>query len=151
MKNLLLLLVVIVILIGCVEMSHSTYPRYKIETFNVIPSDLVEAYKEYTLELISTSSKDIRNNDDAYETLREADRLSRELFEVEVVGLRKEWNDSSEKDLFIVPKDFNDDEIRMFKVLELDSYTALSLSLLEIKERELVENKNRKQKEKEKN
>jgi hypothetical protein len=72
------------------------YPKYSLEKIDYIPDSLKSKHQEYTKELVRAASQHMTGGDyeDVDETIIQAKRTADELFQVSVIGLRKEINEN---------------------------------------------------------
>jgi hypothetical protein len=110
--------------LACVFASCSypkeNYPKYSLETIEYVPDSLKVEHRLWIKETIRAASQQMTGGDyeDVDATIRQAKWTADELFQVSIVGLRKEINDNYYDDLHLKPKELN-----LFENTVLDSLT----------------------------
>ena len=89
--------------------SDNEYPRYTLETIKYVPDSLKIEHRTWVTETIRAASQYMTGGDyeDVDVTIRQAKWTADELFQVGVVGLRKEIDDNYWNDLHLLPIDLN--------------------------------------------
>jgi hypothetical protein len=111
-------------LLGCVFVACSyqveTYPRYSLETIEYIPDTLKVEHRTWITETIRSASQHMTGGDyeDVDGTIRQAKWTADELFQVSIVGLRKEIDDNNYNDLRLKPTELNGYEIKVLDSLK---------------------------------
>lgn len=85
------------------------YPRYSLETIEYIPDTLKVKHRTWITETVRAASQHMTGGDyeDVYITIRQSKFTADELFEVSVVGLRKEIDENYFNDLHLKPEELN--------------------------------------------
>lgn len=110
-------------LLACVFASctypNERYPRYSLETIEYVPDSLKVEHRLWITETIRAASQHMTGGDyeDVDVTIRQAKWTADKLFELSVVGLRKEINDNYYDDLHLKPKDLKPFELTMLDSL----------------------------------
>lgn len=88
------------------------YPIYSIEKIKYVPDSLKAEHRAWITETIRAASQHMTGGDyeDVDETIIEAKRTADRLFQVNVIGLRKEINEKSWDDLHLKPIELNHKE-----------------------------------------
>ena len=100
-------------LLACVFLtscsSDDEYPRYTLETIKYVPDSLKIKHRTWVTETIRAASQHMTGGDyeDVDVTIRQAKWTADELFQVGIVGLRKEIDDNYWNDLHLLPIDLN--------------------------------------------
>lgn len=124
MKKLNYLLIVCllsIIFVSCGE--NVKYPRYSIEKIHIVPDSLKSAHREWIKETVRAASMHMTGGDyeDVDETILQAEQTANRIFEIQIIGLRKEINEDFYSDVIILPNEFtaNDkhilDSLRNYK------------------------------------
>ena len=99
--------------LACVFASCSypieNYPKYSLETIEYIPDTLKVKHRTWITETIRAASQHMTGGDyeDVDVTIIQAKWTADDLFQVSVVGLRKEINYNYYDDLHLKPSDLN--------------------------------------------
>lgn len=88
------------------------YPIYSLETIEYVPDSLKVEHRLWITETIRAASQHMTGGDyeDVDETIIQAKRTADELFQVNVIGLRKEINENYWDDLHLKPSELNHKE-----------------------------------------
>lgn len=113
----LYILLTCVIFISCTK--EEQYPRYSLAKISYVPDSLKAEHREYITKTISASHYHLsagkyKNADDLPYAIR---NIANELFETDVIGLRKEFNDNYWNDIFLKPNEMTLIEIQMLDSL----------------------------------
>lgn len=81
------------------------YPKYSLETIEYVPDSLKKSHKSWMIEMVRAASQNMTGGDyeDVDETMYAARNIADELFQLKIVGLRKEINDDYWDDIEIYP------------------------------------------------
>jgi len=106
------------VFVGCADTIE--YPRYSLETIEYIPDSLKVEHRTWITETIRAASQHMTGGDyeDVDVTIRQAKWTADDLFEVSIVGLKKEINDNHYNDLHLMPSDMTDEETQTLKRLK---------------------------------
>jgi len=115
MKKFNYLNIIIVVLLSTLLVSceyKSIYPRYSIEKINIVPDSLKPAHREWIKETVRAASTHMTGGDyeDVDETILQAEQTAKRIFEIQIIGLRKEINDDYYSDIIILPSEFTEYE-----------------------------------------
>ncbi len=117
MKKILFLLAVIICLVSCEK--PPKYPRYTLERVYYVPDSLKSQQREWIKESIRASNQHLTAGDyeDIDETIEQVERTSNNLFEVSVIGLRKEIDAEPFNDVILKPNELTSYEKRVLESL----------------------------------
>lgn len=102
--------------LACVFLSscgnENKYPIYSLETIEYIPDSLKTEHRIWITETIRAASQHMTGGDyeDIDATIRQAKSTADELFQVNVIGLRKKINENYWDDLHLKPNELNQKE-----------------------------------------
>lgn len=120
MKKLyLIVLSSILVSTSCID-SKPYYPRYTLTSISFIPDSLKKEYREWIKETVRASSQHMTGGDyeDVDETIIQVERTANRLFEIKIVGLKKEIDEHYYNNLEIKPCDFTEEEKQIFDSLQ---------------------------------
>jgi len=106
-----------VLLSSCSE--KQDYPIYSIKTVEYIPDSLKAEHSKWITETIRAASQHMTGGDyeDVDATIRQAKWTADELFELKVIGLRKQINENYWDDLELAPKNMSKKELMILDSL----------------------------------
>ena len=95
------------------------YPVYSLEIIKHVPDTLKTQQRIWVIEIIRAASQHMTGGDyeDVDETIEQAKLTSDKLFQVSVIGLRKEIDDNYWNDLLLKPNELNDYEKKLLDSL----------------------------------
>jgi len=95
------------------------YPAYSLETIEYVPDTLKLQHRTWITETIRAASQHMTGGDyeDVDATIRQAKWTADELFQVNIIGLRKEIDKNYWNDLHLVPNELNVYEKQIFDSL----------------------------------
>jgi hypothetical protein len=116
-RNLLYILLTCFIFISCTE--EEKYPRYSLAKISYVPDSLKVEHREYITKTISASHYHLsagkyKHADDLPYAIR---NIANELFEVDVIGLRKEYDENYWNDIFLKPNEMTSIEMQILDSL----------------------------------
>jgi hypothetical protein len=99
---------------------YPKYPKYSLEKIDYIPDSLKSKHQEYTKELVRAASQHMTGGDyeDVDETIIQAKRTADELFQVSVIGLRKEINENYWDSFDLRPDELSPSEKKILENLK---------------------------------
>lgn len=109
--KILFFLCITVTLYSCI--SRTRIPEvevtYSLTTIRFVPDSLKEKQRQWVTETIKAASQHMTGGDyeDVDDTIDQARITSEDLFEVQVVGLLKDFNNVNYQNRMILPKDMN--------------------------------------------
>ena len=102
--------------LACVFLSSCSedikYPVYSLEKIEYVPDSLKVKHRAWITETIRAASQHMTGGDyeDVDETIIQAERTADRLFQVNVIGLRKEINENYWDDLHLKPTELTQKE-----------------------------------------
>lgn len=105
MKEILVALCIGITFSSCEK--QDKYPKYSLTSINFIPDSLKEKHRTFITETVRAASQHMSAGDyeDIDETIIQAERTADNVFESEVIGLRKQINDNVWDDLQLKPNE----------------------------------------------
>lgn len=111
------IIILLCMLTSCVE--RVKYPIYTLNTITFVPDSLKKQHRQWITETIRGSNQHLSAGDyeDIDETIIQVERTANNLFEIEVIGLRKQIDDNNYNDLKLNPNQLNNYEIKILDSL----------------------------------
>lgn len=105
MKKLAVLIAIITIFASCE--TRVKYPRYSLVRISCVPDSLKEKHRDWIKETIRASNQHLTAGDyeDIDETIQQVERTASSLFEVSVMGLKKEVDSEVYNDITLMPNE----------------------------------------------
>lgn len=118
MKNVIILSAIAMCLTSCFH-APEPYPRYSVENISFVPDSLKPKHREWITETVRASNQHLSAGDyeDIDETIIQAERTADNLFESNVIGLRKQINEDYFSDVVLRPEQMNCYEKRILDSL----------------------------------
>ena len=113
----ILLLILSISMLSCKE--DIKYPAYALTKITYIPKEQKEKHTKFITETIRAASQQMTGGDyeDVDQTIIQAERTADNLFQIEILGLRKNINENYWDSIEIKPEDFNMKEKKIFEQL----------------------------------
>lgn len=117
MKKILLLALLSILMLSCKK--DIQYPNYEITKITYIPKEAKVDHAKFITETVRAASQQMTGGDyeDVDETIIQAERTADNLFQIEVLGLRKNISENYWESIEIKPENFNEKEKLIFKEL----------------------------------
>jgi hypothetical protein len=102
------------------ETKKETYPKYSLTKVEYVPDSLKVEYRTWITETIRAASEHMSGGDyeNINQTIVQAKWTADELFEVSVIGLRKQINDDHLHDLYLSPSELSKYELKVLDSLK---------------------------------
>jgi enolase len=99
--------------------SNDTYPRYSLEKISYVPDSLKMKHRTWIQETVRAASNQVSAGDyeDVGQTIKQTKWIADDLFQVEIIGLRKEVNEDYYDDILIKPEELTPSEVKVFNKL----------------------------------
>lgn len=99
---------------------QNKYPRYTLVKIEMIPDSLKSEYITYITETVRAANQHLSAGDyeDIENTIYAAERVANRIYEVSVMGLRKEIDKEYYNDFFLLPSEMNPNELEIFNNLK---------------------------------
>lgn len=112
-------LMLVAVLFSLTSCHEEKYPKYSLTTIKFIPDSLRAEHRKFITETVRAASNQMTGGDyeDVDETIVQAERTADNIFSSNIIGLRKQIDDSPWNDLELKPNELTVYEKKIFDSL----------------------------------
>jgi hypothetical protein len=102
-------LMLVAVLFSLTSCREEKYPKYSLTTIEFIPDSLKVEHRKFITETVRAASNQMTGGDyeDVDETIIQAERTANNIFSSNIIGLRKQFDESVWNDLQLKPNELN--------------------------------------------